>query len=77
MVGLILLVRGVIAMRKRCSNCDFGDVCKSRGVCAHYSTISSEIEESEIEELAVVNRYPYYEAWLEYISEDTPFDLSG
>lgn len=64
-------------MNKRCSNCYFGDVCNSRRVCEHYTTISSEVEESELEELAKVNRYPYYEAWLEYISEDASFDLSG
>ena len=64
-------------MNKRCSNCYFGDICNSHRICKHYSTISLEIEESEVEELASEYRYPYYEAWLEYINEDAAFDLSG
>lgn len=64
-------------MNKRCSNCYFGNICNSRRLCEHYTTISYEVEELELEDLVKESQYQYYEAWLEYIGEDTSFDLSG
>lgn len=69
MVGLILLVKGVIIV-KRCSDCYFGDKCRSCCVCDNYFPIDPERAEDELFDTIEQERLLYLEAWLEYVEDD-------
>lgn len=54
---------------RRCSNCYFGDKCRSNQACEDYSPIIDEPTDAEVEKMIEDGRETFYEAWNEYISE--------
>lgn len=54
---------------RKCSNCYFGDKCKSKQVCEDYSPIIDAPTDVEIEKMIENGRNAFYEEWNEYISE--------
>ena len=66
--GLILLAKGVIIV-KRCSDCLFGDKCRSYHVCDNYYPIDPKLAEDELFETVEQERLLYFESWLEYIDD--------
>ena len=55
-------------LSKRCSNCYFGDKCRSSHVCDDYAPIE-EISDLEVEIMVEEGRREFYREWLEYIDE--------
>lgn len=53
---------------KRCSDCYFGDKCKSLNACDDYSPIY-ELTDDEIDEMVEEGRQEFLDAWRQYIEE--------
>lgn len=69
-------MKGVKTLVRTCENCLYGqepadspNYCGG-GFCKHHAPLSLELSDDEIQSIVERNRKEYYNAWLEYISED-------
>lgn len=53
---------------KKCSNCYFGDKCRSLHVCDDYSPIN-ELTDDEVDEIIEARRHEFLDDWNQYIEE--------
>lgn len=53
---------------KRCSNCYFGDKCRSPYACDNYSPIH-EFTDDEVDEMIENGRLEFLDEWNQYIEE--------
>lgn len=61
----------------RCSNCYFGDKCRSLYACEYYSPVG-ELTDEDVDEIIEVGHQEFLDEWNHYIEEysDYFFDLS-
>lgn len=54
---------------RKCSNCYFGDKCRSHRVCSNYCQIDLELADEELFGKIEQDRTLYFKAWVEYIDD--------
>ena len=57
-------------MNNRCSNCYFGDKCRSLYACDDYSPIG-ELTDEDVDEIIETKRQEFLRDWNKYIEENS------